>query len=1154
MSLTIISGRSGSGKTTRLLRELEKSLGKCADINKKKYVIVPDQFSYTMEKKVLDTFGEKNIFNISIMGFKMLSVRVLERVGGIKKKILSPIGREMIISHVQNLVNEDLTIYKGMKNSKGFSSKVSQMIKEFKNYDLTSEDLIKRAEGLKDSDVKRKLLDLALIYETYQNQISGKFTDGEDQLKLAVEKIKDAEFLRGCQFFIDEFSDFTPMQLNMIRELMKVGDVYITLTLDKNLASHKGVFTLPLETENQLINLAKETNVRLEKPIFIEGDYGRFAVSKRNDELRHIENEFYNYPNKVYNDEVKSVRIFKASNKYEEIEFVAKDILRRVRDEKLRFRDMAILLRDLPGYESILRSVMSEYEIPTFIDSRKEISTNPLSGLISAIFEVYKQNYSYESIFKMLKTGLYDVGYDEEEEYGIIEKFENYCLANGIKGYKWKEEQWNYQVPYVRDLLEEKQELNIINEVKDFIYEPLEKLYKNLEEAVDTRKMASIFYNFLIDIGSLSRYGIWIERFKDNEEFEQFKEYSQIEEALMEVLDQLSQGFSTDKLSIEEFGEVLLVGLNSIKISLIPATLDQVIAGDIARVRSSNVKGIYIVGTNEQVLPRTPQNNGLLTDTDRDRLREENINLSKNARERAFFEQFYVYNALTIASEFLTVTYPASDNDGKAMRPSMVIGRLKKLFPQLMEESSESYLGRKSRTLEDISSEKDALRELTAEMRRHRDAKPVDEIWKEVYSHFINSDKYKDKVKSSEEGLRYTNYPKELKAENVDKLYGNKLNFTVTRLENYTQCPFSYFIKYGIKAKERKEYKLETPDLGSLMHEVIDGFSRELVASSKDWKDVDEAYTDKKVEEIMNQALLNKANPILNSTTRYKYISTKVKRVIKTSVNTIKAQLEVGEFIPKFTELQFGENQVMPPVVLSLDNGKTVSLNGKIDRVDVYHDELTNENYIRIIDYKSSEKDLSLDDIYYGLQMQLLLYLDVVLKNSKAIMDGAAVPGAMLYFKLEKPLINTPIDTEDEELKKKIMAMLKLKGILLADAKIIRAMDGQMSGVSLVIPAKSDSKTQEVKPASQQEDRFITREQFKKIRDYMNDKIKEISKELLDGNISITPYKKDNKVACTYCKYKSICQFDTTIEGNEYNVLHKLDNDEVWKRIGGENW
>ena len=1140
MSLKIIRGRSGSGKTSRLLYELKKSVEKDPSINKKRYVIVPDQFSYTMEKNILESFGEKYIFAIQVVGFKMLSVRILERVGGIKKKILSPIGREMMISHAQNLVNDSLRLYKGMNRYEGFSEMISSVIKEFKNYDISPEFLEEKAKSLNDGELKYKISDIAKIYKEYENQLSKTFIDSDDQLKLAVSRIKDAEFLKDAEFYIDEFSDFTPMQLNMIREMIQISDVYVTLTLSENLNMHRGVFTLPLDTENRLMKLAEETNTRVLNNIDIDGRYGRFSKDKNNPELAHIEEQFYNYPNKVYEGKPENIKIFKAQNRYEEIEYVAKDISRRVRDEGMRYSDIAILLRDLPSYSAVLKSVMNEYDIPVFIDSRKEIGSNPLPTFLSAVFEIKESNYSYESVFKMLKTGLFDLGYDEEDEYPALEKFENYIIANGIKGHMWKETEWHYSIDDIRDPMEEKKLLNQINEIKDIIYTRIEKLFSELKEASKTKVKAEKLYNFLVDCGCLNRFENWIEEFKNKENYEKFKEYSQIEEALMDILDQMAQFLNDTVMEIEEFGRILRTGLSGIKISLIPATLDQVIAGDISRVRSSKIKGIYIVGTNEQVLPRNPVNVGILTDSDREKLQKEDLELSKNARERSFFEQFYVYNALTIASEYLYVTYPVSDNDGKAMRPSMVVGRLKRLFPDLSEESSESYLGRQSRNLSDISSEKDALRELIGEMRRHKDGRPVNDIWKEVYAHFIGKDQYRDKIISAEEGLRYTNYPNELRAENIESLYGNSLNFTVSRLEKYAQCPYAYFVQYGINARERKEFKLENPELGSLMHGVLDKFSRNLSEEGRSWPSLDKKYIEEKVDQFMVEELENSKSKILTSSARYRYLSEKVKRVVNTSVETIKSQFERGKFVPKFTELEFGKNGVIPGVTFDFEGNRQVTLDGKIDRVDIYSDEKNGKNYIRIVDYKSSQKELKLDDIYYGLQMQLLLYLDIILRNSTEIMKGAAVPGAMLYFTLERPVIDAEIDISEEELKKKIMKELKFTGLILDDEDIITALDDNELGVGVIIPEKNRNKG-----------KFITEGQFALIREYLHKKILEISSDLLDGKISITPYKKGNKTACDYCKFKPVCQFDTSIRGNEYNILTKLNNDEVFERIGG---
>lgn len=1139
MSLAMIYGRSGSGKTTELFRRLRQGLDK-ADISHKRYVIVPDQFTYMMEKKVLAEFGEENGFKIQVVGFRTLSQRVLERVGGIRKPLLSPVGQSMLVSSLALRKKPELKLYRKSAGFAGFADMVSQTIKEMKNYAITPAMLLETAGALPESELRSKLEDVAMLYEAYETELHRSFVDAEDQLEIAIRGLRDSDYLAGSEFYFDEFSDFTPRQLQMLEVLLRKGNVCMTLTFDEGLdKSHKGVFALTVDTDSALMDLAARNNVHLEVPVFLKGP-GRFAV---NPELAHLEREFYSYPNATYSGSVGTISLYRAQNPYEEMEYIARDILRQVRENGLRFQDVAILLRDLDTYGAILESVMEQYEIPVFIDARKEIDTNPLASFIAGFFEIHRRKYQGEAVFKYLKTALLPIPRED------IDALENYALANGISGWKWLEEMWTWAVPDVRNELAARALRNHLNELREIIIEPLKDAYDALEKAPDVRTMAEVFYEFLVQSHALITFTDWIAALEGTNP-ERFREYNQILDSLLQVLDQMVEAMGGETMTLEDFGNTLLVGLSSSRISLIPATLDQVLVGDIARVRSGGVRGIYIVGTNDGVLPRTPAAAGIFTDSDREILAGEDLLLSKDARTRAFYEQFYVYNALTIGTDFLTVTYPTSDAEGKALRPSMIIGRLRRLFPELTETVSQSYLEKGSPSRDDIASEREAYRALIGQLRRHHDGLPVDPIWQEVYARFQSDPNWRERLSAVETGLRYTNYPAELKAEHMDELYGKKLNLTVSRLESFGQCPFAYFVKYGLRARERREFILDTPDVGSLMHDVLDRFTKRLADEQLGWKDITPDYTRRAVEELTDRALEAQENPVLTSSRRYQHMTGKIKRIIAASVDVIQTQIVRGNFETYRSEVQFGRDAELPPILLDLDGEREVSISGRIDRVDVLRDH--DKNYIRVIDYKSGRKELDLTDIIHGLQMQLLVYLDVILRNASKFLGGEALPGAVLYFRIDRPIVSNGAVMSDAELETTVLKELRLKGLILDDISVVRSMDRDMEGVSLVINAgiKGDAVT----ARGNQEALIVSVDQFDQLRQYVSDTIRRVSLDLISGKIAITPVKTQKMTACDWCDYRSICQFDPSLKGNEYKRVRKLEPDQAWIQInqGGD--
>lgn len=1139
MALSMIYGRSGTGKTKELFNRIRNSLTKNPSMGFKRYLIVPDQFSYQMENKVLATFGEESVMTIQVVGFQKLARQVLERVGGIRKPLLSPVGRTMVAHLVALRQKEQLRAFAKSSAYGGFAQRLIQMISELKSYHLTSQDLKEAAGKLPGGDLKGKLEDAALLFDAYDWALGEDWVDAQDQMALAIHQLKNSDYLAGAEFYLDEFSNFTPQQLALLEVLLHKGDVTMTLTLEEGIGGdHEGVFSLTRDTDEALLRLAEQGNIAVTKPTFITTGE-RF---KDNPELAHLEAEFYHYPHRVFQGPVNSIAIHRSQNPFEEVEQVAKDILVLVREKGYRFRDMAILLGNLENYESILAGVMAQYDIPIFMDARKSIDNNPLMNLIRAFFDIQAEGFRSEAVFRYLKSGLTEIPQEE------LDRLENYCLAHGISGNRWLEDYWQEEVPYEKDPLLAKEELNAINDWKAEVMGQLVKGLEGLKAAKTVRGMATAFYEFLKSASVLENYQAFIQDF-EGKDITLWRTYQRTLDLVMEVLDEVVDALGDESLSPEDFGSTLLVGLASAKVAVIPATLDQVIVGDISRVRAGDVKVIYIMGANDGVLPKSPKAAGLFSDPDIESLSDLGIVLSEDARTRAYYDQYFMYDALTTATDFLKLSYPSADSEGAALRPSAILNRLGKLFPDLRETVSMSYLAKQSPDRQDIASEREAFSELLGQMRRHRDGAQIDPLWRELYDYFRGHPYYASRLKRAEDGLRFSNRPVELKAEHMDELYGKKLSLTVSKLERFNECPFSYFVEYGLKAKERKEYLFERPDLGTVVHEVLDRFTQELREKKLAWEDLTPGYIESSVEAIFGRVLKAKGNHILTSGPRFAHMAYKIKRTIASAVEVIQAQILRGDFEPLYTEVAFGPGQEIPPVVLDLPEGRKVEIAGRIDRVDVLRQ--LDKNYIRIIDYKTGTRQLKLTDLIHGLQMQLLVYLDVILRHSHRFLAGETLPGAVFYFPVHRHIVKDGAFMPPDRLEAELIKGLKLDGFLLRDAKVIHAMDKDMAGASLIIPAQRNKGGEYSKNAGH----HISQDQFEELRKYVADSIARVCQELMAGNIAISPYKLKDKVPCSYCKYQAICQFDTSLPGNDYRRLKEYKGDQAWLVIseGGPN-
>lgn len=1139
MGIRFIYGRAGSGKTRFCLNQITKKIND--EKQNRLIMIVPEQYTFQTEKDLLALAGEKALLRAEVLSFKRMAHRVFEDVSGRVHKTMKDEGKSMLIYKILEEKGEDLEYFNKISKKQGFIGIVSKTLTEFKKYNISKEILIEGAEKTEDLELKEKLIDLSELFDDYNEKIKDNFIDSDDELTILAKKLKYSKLYEGAEIWIDEFTTFTPQQMEVIKELASVSDkINITLCMDRNSVNKDEVtdiFNAISTTEKRIVKMMEENNIGYLEPIDInKGTPYRFRDSK---ELSHIEKHFFSYPFKIYKGVNDSLRLYKANNSYDEIDMVARDIVRLVRDRGYRYRDISVVCRDIDLYEKVASVIFNQYDIPYFLDKKIEVLSNPLVILIMSAFEIYIQNWSYESVFKYLKSGLIKIDRD------YVDKLENYVLAHGTKGNRWKSKEVNAGFWDSEDIYENPDELEI-KEIMEDIREPLLKFHKEIKGEKTVREICVSIYEFLVDLDVFSTVDLFIEKFTKEGLESKVKEYEQVPSIVMEVLDQAVEVLGKDKITVYDFYKVLNTGFENKEIGVIPVALDQVNIGDIARIKGRDVRALYIIGVNDGVLPSASKDEGILSDLDRDNLKEIGIDLAQTTKSRAFEEQFMVYTALTIASRYMMITYPMADFEGKSLRPSIIIPRLKRVIKNLKEESEIFNYAEENDKFDKVTTKIPTFNELILALRRQCDREDIDSYWDEVYTWFSKEEDYKEKIDLIVDGAYYTNLGDKINKSKIRSLYENEygnLRFDVSRLEKYAQCPFSYFVKYGLKAKDRKIYEFSSPDLGSFMHEILDKFTKKIKDENISWSDLNKEKCKSIVDHLINTKLNEESNSILNSTKRYKYFTDRFKRVITRSVTVISEQMKRGEFEVFKNEFAFGTSDGLEPIKLDLPSGDRVSLTGRIDRIDKL--DMDGETYLRVIDYKSGSKEFDLNELYYGLQMQLLVYLDALIKDSEHFLKTGAVPGAILYFKIDDPIIKSKDDMDIEEVEKEILKKLKMNGLLLKDAKLVRAMDRSMDTVSLIIPAafKKDG------DFSSRGSSVATEEQFDLLRKYVNEKMVELCEDMLSGKIKIEPTKTPKMAYCEYCDYSSICQFDTSIKDNKYKIVLKKSDDDLWNKI-----
>ena len=1112
MSFRIIYGRAGTGKSEYCYREIAQKIKK----ENKILIITPEQFSFTAEKKLMDAIDTQAVFNAEVVTLSRMAYRVISEIGGKNETNLSKCGKAMLIySILSNNKNELKFLGKTDENV----DMLDTAITEFKKHGISVEQLKQEIENQEDIYLKNKLQDLNVVYSGFEEQLAGKYIDETDLLTILAENIDKTDMFKDAVIYIDEFAGFTSQEYHIIKKLIQIAkQVTITICTDglheiKN--PDTDIFYSNEVTVTKLLEVAQNCDVKIEE-IKLEETY-RF----KNSELKHLEKNLYENKPQKYNSQIKNIQLFLAKNQYSEIEEVARNVLKLVRDEGYRYRDISIITKNIATYSSLARAIFDKYDIPIFIDENRDLNQNIVIQYILGILEIFIKNWSYEAVFNYIKTGFSNI---EEDD---IFKLEKYCLKWGIKQNKWKKEfsYGNYEE-------KDKADIERLEQIRKDLVTPLMNLKYKIDENKTVEGISKAIYEFLVEQQIYEKVQIKIQELNEIGQIDLANEYESSIQTIIEILDEIVLVFKDDKITIDKYNQILKIGFKNSSLTKIPGTQDQVIMGDVDRSRSHKVKAIFIIGLNDGEFPSVRKDEGFLNDADREVLKQNGIELAKGTIDKLYEDSFNIYKAFTTAEEKLYLLYSSSDMQGKALRPSMLINKIKKIYPMLQEQSD--VIERRS----EILNKKTTYEELIVNLSKLKEQDSIEKLWYYIYDYYQKNSEWNEKLKQSLKGLEYTNIPDKIDQNNIDRLYGNTLITSISKLERYRSCPFSYYLQYGLKIKPQEELKIQTLNTGTFIHEVIDEFFGTVREVGIKLEEITEEQLSEIINKIIDSKLGQNKNYIFTSTAKYRALVIRLKKIIKKALKYIIGTIVQSRFKVLGTEVEFGEKGKYKPIRLTLEDGKRIEIIGKIDRIDTAQGE--DGKYLRIIDYKSSAKNIDLNEVYAGLQIQLLTYLDAACKEEDLM------PAGVLYFSMLEQMIKSDKRLEQEEIEDKIRANFKMKGLILADVKVVKLHDKNLqNGNSALVPAYigKDGELSEKKTSG------VTAEQFKDLQKYMYTIIKQISKEILGGNIDLKPYYKDKKTPCKYCDYKSICSFNMGGCENSYNYIDKKSKEEILSKL-----
>jgi len=1151
--LRLIVGRSGSGKTWQCLKEIAATVESNPALNC--FFLVPEQGSFYAERSLLREIGQGGVIQAQVFSFQRLAWRILQETGGGIATPLDEVGKTLIIKHILTKHKDKFQVFVRVMDKPGFLEQLVRALSEMKNYcispeklasflDTATEDLVDDNDNLR-GDLEGKIAEFAFIYKEFEAFLrENQYLDSDDNLQILVNNLHKAKFLKNTQIWIDGFHGFTPLEIEVIKELLLYcQQINITLCLEHKYLKQKlaetHLFYKPWETYQSLLQMTAELNCPL-ADVFVLPEPGerRFQESP---ELAFLE-ESLRETKPVYHDVAQAIKLKAVANRQEEVAEAAQEIITLCREKGFRYQDIAVLLRDFTGYENLLTNIFRDYGIPFFLDMKKPVRHHPLPDLLQSVLEVVQGGWSYEPLFRCLKTDLFPLS---RRDTDILE---NFCLAYGIRGNRWTDgKPWRIktsnQFRQGEQLLQEELLLQRVNKAREKVVETLLPLQEALKEATTGRQYSEVLFSFLERIGVAGKLEFWSMKAKEQGALEEARIHAQVWQKILDLLDSFVEVLGTQEMTLLEFSQVIISGLETLELGLIPPCLDQVLVGSVDRSRNPDLKAVIILGVNEGVFPAKVVESGLFNDEDRLHLAERKIILAPITEKKLFAEQFFIYKALTTASHNLTLSFALADGEGKALTPSSVFTHVWAIFPQAI-----IFLDpEKERTEEKIVRPHPTFSNLAVNLRQAKEGQEIPALWWDVYNWYLQKPDWQLPLSTVVAGLFYQQKSSKLPVSIVRKLYGQNLRASISRLERFRACPFSHFLNYGLKLQERAEYKVAAPDLGQFFHAGLENFYRFLQEKQLVWANLTPAEMREIVEKIVEDLAPHLQNEVLLSTARYRYLLGKLKRILLRAVTVLREHERRGTFRPLGMEISFGEKGGMPGLSFTLADGTRIDLVGRIDRVDAARDE--QGWYLRVVDYKSGQASLSMPEIFYGIRLQLLTYLAVALKNANHLQQGIAEeeirPGGVLYFPVKDPLITAQGPLSAAEIENKIFTQLKMQGYLLKDPQVIKMMDEQISGYSEILPVAMNKEGEFYKNVQN----VWTQEEFIQLCHYAEKLLQEIGAEIISGNVTIKPYRFKGKAPCTYCAYSAVCRFDPTIPGHEYEKLHERDTEEMWLEI-----
>ena len=1141
MSLQFIFGNSGSGKSTYLYQKIIEESMQRPDGNF--IVIVPEQFTMQTQKDLVMAHPRGGIMNIDVLSFQRLAHRIFEEVGADQRSVLTETGKNLMLRKVAIREQERLKVLGSRMNRPGYVSEVKSVLSELMQYEVSDFELQEMGRRTENRPLlNAKLEDLQVLYREFLSYRRDRFLKPEEIYDVLCQVAGESALLKNSVLAFDGFAGFTPSQIRVLEELLVCcPKVYLTVTLDAResafgkLQEHD--LFAPSRRLVQAVSEAARSAARrmggndtmfLPPVVLGKTSLPRF---KKGGALFHLEQNLFRSRRQSYGGIPDEISMHISKNPAAEVHFAARTISYLVREKDLRYRDIAVITGDLSSYNNYVKHIFPQYEIPAFVDETRQILLNPCLEFVRGALEIVQRDYAAEAVFRCLRTGMAGFSADETDE------LENYVLAAGIRGHrKWKKT-WEYRPAQLKEEVIEK-----VNAYRERLVERFEPFAEKMRKKGNTLLFyATALYELLRDCEISRQLQERAAQLEADGEMGQAREYSQVYGILIRLLDEMAELLGEETMEVREFTEILEAGLSEAKVGVIPPGIDQVQVGDIRRTRLAHVKILFFLGLNDGWVPARGNDGGIVSDMERELLKENGMELAPTARENSYIQRFYLYQNLTKPSQQLYLSWCLGSSDGVVMRPSYLVSNIRRLFPKITvceekEPGSELW---------QTTTRKNGMQYFLHGLQEARMGNVMPK-WKELYRSYAQDDEYRERVRKLVQAAFSGGAARQLSFSASKKLYGEVMTNSVTRLEQFAACAFAHFAMYGLRLRERELYGVKPADLGILFHRSLDLFSRRIAVSGRDWTELTEQEETILMEQCVDEVSEKYGADALHSDARSAYTINRLKRILCRSAWVLHEQLAAGSFRPSGFEVSFADAGNLETVNVSLGGHGRMHLQGRIDRIDTAQTE--DAVYVKVVDYKSGMAEFDPVSFYYGLQLQLVVYLNAALEMEQRLHpERVAVPAGIFYYRMQDPVLEKEAGADEAAVRERLLKKLRPDGIINEDDEVLELLDHGFSGDSLVIPA-GRKKDGSLKAAS----KTVTPEQFQTLSRFARRKLTQLGERMLGGEVAPDPYEADGRTPCDYCDYADVCGFDRKIPGSCPHRLEPLGKDEVWIRMEQE--